>query len=113
MLPPRESIRFDMSLLDVLVLMSEGNPGAITVLNKVLEAQPEMGFLTLLSIDDMNLRGSQIWVAYKDHCKEDILLFLELIRERDQAMVDAINASQGLPEGTPPAVTHGASWNNA
>jgi hypothetical protein len=51
-------------------------------------------------------------VAYKDHCKEDILLFLELIRERDQAMVDTVNASQGLPEGTPPAVTHGASFNH-
>ena len=39
----------------------------------------------------MNIRGHQLWSAYKDHCAYDIEKLIELVRERDRDLVDAIN----------------------
>ncbi len=63
----------------------------------------------------MNIRGSQIWVGYKDHCKQDIEAFKTAISQRDQAMVDTINSECFQPdldyEGyKEKAVTSGASF---
>ena len=41
------------------------------------------GIFDILSLDDMNMRGSQIWVAYKDHCGQDIEKFIACIKERE------------------------------
>jgi hypothetical protein len=57
----------------------------------------------------MGMRGSQIWVAYKDHCKCDIAKFRQALIDRDPAMVATVNASQGHAPGTPRAATGGAS----
>lgn len=105
----RERIGAHDSLQDIIIKMSEGNPGALTALVEVVKADPVMGFMDLLHLDDMGMRGPQIWVAFKDHCKQDLAAFVKAIRERDQAMVDTVNASRGVADA-PPAVTHGASF---
>jgi hypothetical protein len=94
----------------MLLMMSEGIPGAITVLVELLNDPSGMGFLDVLHLDDMGMRGSQIWVAYKDHCKGDFEAFKKALKDRDPAMVATVNASRGLAPGTPPAVTGGASF---
>jgi hypothetical protein len=56
----------------------------------------------------MNIRGSQIWVGYKDFAHEDINVFKEALLKRDEEMVNMINdecASYGEI-----AVTHGGSY---
>jgi hypothetical protein len=91
-LPKREKINMTGSTMDLLVQMSEGNPGGATVLGQILtNTEGSKGLLKVLSLDDMNIRGSQIWVGYKDHCKEDIDVFMKCIDDRDPAMIKTIN----------------------
>ncbi|MDJ0952458.1 MAG: hypothetical protein QNJ81_02140 [Acidimicrobiia bacterium] len=87
----REKIDLKDNLKDVIVKMAEGNPGGLTVMMKIMEVDPMDGLFRLLDLDDMNIRGSQIWVGYKDHCGQDIATFIEKIKDRDPEMVDTIN----------------------
>lgn len=93
--------------IEIYKTMSEGNPGALSVLMKL--AEDPMGLMHILDLDDMGMRGSQIWVAWKYHCKEDLPTFIKALVERDPAMVDTVNASRGHASGTPSAVIGGAS----
>ncbi len=79
------------TMKDFYHLMSEGNPGAITVLGNIMSNDPISGFNTLLHLDDMNIRGSQIWVAFKDYCKKDLSMLVEAVFKRDPKMVSKVN----------------------
>ena len=105
----REELDLNNSVLDILMTMSEGNPGAANVLMELMNNY-SAGFMLILNLDDMNIRGPQIWVAYKDHCNCDIDMFCERIKKRDSTIVDAVNAEMKLdPSFEWLAVTHGAS----
>lgn len=103
----REKITGSDNLQSIMVKMSEGNPGALSVLVQMREKQGEMAFMEMLSLDDMNIRGSQIWLGYKDHCGEDIDKFLKCVKDRDDEMVKTINE---YPDGKELAVHGGASF---
>jgi hypothetical protein len=107
----RERITLNDSPFDMMIKMSEGNPGAITALAELAKNDPMgmNGVMLILHLDDMGMRGSQIWVAYKDHCKQDIAAFIKAIEDRDPAMVATVNASRGVGD-VQPAVTNGASF---
>jgi DNA-binding transcriptional LysR family regulator len=104
----RERITLNGTTLDLVVQMAEGNPGAVTALAALIK-DDDMALMRILDLDDMGMRGSQIWVAYKDHCKGDIEAFRKALINRDPAMVATVNASRGHADGTPVAVTGGAS----
>ena len=57
-----------------LTAMAAGNIGAVGVAQELYHHKPEIaiGVLALMNADDMDIRGSQLWVAYKDHCKGSI-----------------------------------------
>lgn len=111
----REKVNGKNTIPEIAVQMSEGNPGAITVLGMLLRiGEPDPGWALMLTLDDMNMRGSQIWVAFKDHCGENIEKLAGLIKNRDQDMVNTVNEqcfNPSLGEGySELAVTSGASW---
>lgn len=101
----RKKVQLNMTMTDVLIQMSESNPGAISVMVQLLK-KDENNFMFILSLDDMNIRGEQIWVGYKDYCKENIDTFIEAIKTRDKKMVDVINKECKRYI----AVTSGGSW---
>jgi hypothetical protein len=105
---PRKDIGLHDTGMDLLMTMSEGNPGALRVLSEMLT--DPIGFMQVLSLDDMNIRGTQIWVGYKDYCGEDILKFRECVKTRDPGMVEAINNEGRAGNHTWMAVTSGASF---
>lgn len=86
----RKKITFDMDPLTMIVAMAEGNPGAVRVLTELIKADP-MGIIEMLNFDDMNMRGSQIWVAYKDYCGCDIHKLRDAIKARDAEMIEMVN----------------------
>jgi hypothetical protein len=98
------------STREVILTMSEGNPGAIGVLMQLIQDPTGIGLIDILNLDDMDMRGSQIWVAYKDHCKGDLDAFKKALRDRDQSLVDAVNTLGSHAPGTPKAVIGGASF---
>lgn len=92
----REKVTLKDTVQEVIVKMAEGNPGAVRVLCELAKA--EFGIMDVLSLDDMNIRGCQIWVGYKDHCGEDLSKFRQAIKKRDQEMVTTINRESGSEE---------------
>lgn len=66
------------SFIDIITKMSEGNPGAITVLMGLLKGAPENVFL-VLDLDTLGVYGSRIWMLYKDVCKEDMEIMRSLL----------------------------------
>ena len=106
----RQKIGIDMSVVDVMMLMSEGNPGAISVMAEILKKDPANGLMYILDLDDMNIRGTQIWVGYKDYCNQNLDEFMKCVGDRDHKMVGVINAEGKLGNHEEIAVTSGASY---
>jgi hypothetical protein len=100
----RKRLDMTMTTRDVIVEMSEGNPGAINAMMALLQGGGSV--LDLLHLDNMGMRGSQIWVAFKDHCEGDVAAFVSAIRERDPDMIATVN--ENCPEHR--AVRSGASY---
>ena len=105
----REKIGLLDTGMDILLKMSEGNPGAATVLAELLKKDGTDGFFAILGLDDMNIRGSQVWVGYKDHCGMDMDRFLKAIKDRDADMVERTNEACAMTAEDEKAVTSGAS----
>jgi hypothetical protein len=82
-----ERIKYTDTMQDVIVNMSEGNPGAITVMIQMIKTAPKidpqsaLGPLgPLLNLDTLNIWGSRIWMFYKDVCNEDISKTIGILR---------------------------------
>lgn len=101
----RKEITGSMTVRDIVITMAEGNPGALSVLMQLIQ-HPKANTLDILNFDDMNMRGPQIWIAYKDHCGEDMALLVELIRKRDLALISTVNAQYPKEK----AVSYGGSF---
>lgn len=104
----RPKIELSDTGIDMMVKMSEGIPGAIVGMQAIIEAD-ENGLMLLLGLDDMNMRGSQIWEAYKYLYNEDGKAFVEGIRNRSQEIVDFVNERSAVVGGEK-AVVSGASF---
>ena len=104
----RERINLEDDIMSVILKMSEGNPGALSVITEIIKVGGDTGFMEILNLDDMNIRGGQIWFGYNDFAGGDLDIFRAAIMERSQAMVDRINESNNREERD---VTSGASYN--
>ena len=83
-------ITLEDSQIIAVTKMSEGNPGALTVLMELLK-NTEHGLISIMHLDDMDIRGWKIWVGYKNYCKNDLKKFYDLIMSRDAHMIQFIN----------------------
>lgn len=80
-------IKLTDSAMDMLTKMSGGNPGALSVLMKSMEAAPKIDpdsalgpFGPMLQLDTLDIYDSEIWILYKDVCCTDLTLMLALLR---------------------------------
>lgn len=73
-------INLDMVPLDAVVKMAEGNPGATHVMAQLLKPNLVEGFMDICRLDDLELYGPDIWLAYKDVCGMDIKKLRERLR---------------------------------
>lgn len=108
----REKLTLEDNGLSIIFKMAEGNPGAVKGLTALIEDDFMSGNMLMLGLDDMNIRGSQIWTAYKHYCNEDIEKFKEVIHKRDADMVAFVNEEQASVNGEK-AVTGGASFDRS
>lgn len=105
----RKEISGNQPMTEVLTTLAEGNVGALTVLMRLIRENQMSGFLAVLNLDDMNIRGEQVWVGYKDFCKEDLGLFRSVVQKRDPEMVKFLNTTDRC-SGPWLAVTGGGSY---
>ena len=61
-----EKIKPNMSAQEIVITMCEGNPGAINVLMQMIGDPNPRGFLDILLLDSMGIRGSQIYMLWSD-----------------------------------------------
>lgn len=81
----------ESALMNRLVELSDGNPGAATTLSTIVNERPGEALQVLETLDAMNIRGSRIWLGYKDYCGQDIDDFVDSVLAHDEEMVELIN----------------------
>jgi len=103
-----------MSMLDIMVSLAEGHPGAARVIGELASAAPTvdpdsalgpMG--PLFALDNLDCYGSRIWMFYKDVCGQDVNKMLGIMRacqmgftsDRDiNAAIDGDSARLDIPD---------------
>lgn len=80
-------IKLSDTILDVVVKMGEGNPGALRVCTEILQEDKGIdpdntlgGLETVLALDTLGIYGARIWMLYKDVCGEDLTKTLAVLR---------------------------------
>lgn len=71
--------------IDMIMKIAEGNPGAITVLMKIMmegeKIDPDSHpMLTIMALDTHDIYGSRVWQLYKDVCGQNLMHMLGLLR---------------------------------
>jgi len=67
-----------------------GIPAAREIVKSIIKDFENAEF-DLLHIDDMNLHGSALIIAYEQYCKSSLSKLLELVRERDESLIEFVN----------------------
>lgn len=77
----------ELTFQDMLILLADGNPGAITAMMHCANASPIVDPLAwagpyqpLLHLDSFGIYGPQIWVLYKDLASQSTVNTLALLR---------------------------------
>lgn len=72
-------ITTDMSMQDMLITMSEGNPGALTCMMQMMNSD-SMALLDIMLFDSIGIYGSKIYMVWNDCCGRDMRKFKETIQ---------------------------------
>ena len=82
-----ERIKFNDTLMDMLIKLAEGNPGGLNVVmqlikrSSVIDPDAALGPLAhILGLDSFGIYGSRIWMFYKDVCDEDLISMIAVMR---------------------------------
>jgi hypothetical protein len=80
-------IQLEDSVTSAIVKMCDGNPGGLTVLMELIKQVPQIdpecfmgGLNYILSLDDLGLYGSRIWMLFKDVCGQEVAGVVVLFR---------------------------------
>ncbi|MDD4588908.1 MAG: hypothetical protein PHG06_00565 [Parabacteroides sp.] len=80
-------ITLEDNAMSAIMKLADGNPGAATVCIRLLKEAGDIdtnsfvgGLGTLLSLDTENVYGSEIWMLYKDVCKESLWKTVAVLR---------------------------------
>lgn len=91
-----------MDLDATITILSEGNQPT----KKLLHICADVDHMLLLHLDDMNMRGLQIWAAYYGHCEGIFDRFRVSVVSRDLAMIGYVNQGEwphrAVPRGGAP-----------
>lgn len=89
-------LKLEMHLNDALFALSEGVPGAITVMMDSLrygdQIDPDNGFGVwgfMLNLDQMGIYGCRIWRLYKDVCGENLAKSIAMVRSVQMGILTA------------------------
>lgn len=75
-------------MLDILMKLSQGNPGALSVLMQVAQtSNPVTAAIVFSFLAENNLTGSTIWILYKDWQKENVDNFIDKIMNHPEQVL--------------------------
>lgn len=67
----------ELQLIENIMFIGNGNPGAITVLGTIKRDYPEKLMNIIYKLKSNQIRGHNVWLIYKKKCGLDIQTFLE------------------------------------
>jgi len=83
------------TVMDMLIKICEGNPGALTVCMKLIDEESKIDpdsalapYGTIMSFDTHGVYGSHIWTTYKDICNMDITKLIGVFRAIQLGFMD-------------------------
>ena len=62
----KEKLTADMSTMDMVMTMCEGNPGALNVIMQMMN--DPRSFMDILLCDSLDIRGSKLYMLHNDCC---------------------------------------------
>lgn len=83
----KQRIKLTDTTMDVVVKMSEGNPGAMQVLMQMLST-PVGGLHNILVLDSLGIYGTDIYVLHNDICERDLNKTLGVITAVQRGLFD-------------------------
>lgn len=96
-------LKLDDTVQDMVIKISEGNPGALTVCLDILKKGKSIdpdgfdsGIGSLLLFDSLSLYGSQIWMLYKDVCGEDLTKTVAMLRAWQLGFISEDNLKHAI-----------------
>lgn len=99
----KDRLTLGMSGMDAMILMSDGNPGAIIALSEIMQANPRVdpdsslgGWSGMLFLDTLDIYGSDIWLLFKDICGQDPVKVLALLRAVQMGLMDRNELKNGI-----------------
>lgn len=75
-------IKINDSVQDIVLKMSEGNPGALTTCFEIIKAKNNdivQSIPIFLTLDNMKLYGSHLYMLWNDCCNRDIKEVLNVV----------------------------------
>lgn len=98
-----DRINFEMGLMDIIMGMSEGNPGALNAIMGTMEINAEVdpdsalgNMGTVIMLDSFKIYGSDIWVLYKDVCGQSALNMIAIIRAVQMGIMDLADLKEAM-----------------
>lgn len=96
-------IGLEDTVQSALIKMSDGNPGALTVLAAMLRDGKRIdplgfagGFGAVLSLDTEGVYGSRIWLLFKDVCGESLVRTLAVLRAVQLGLLTSVDLAAAL-----------------
>lgn len=94
------------SMMEIMIKMSGGNPGALRVLLQIVKQSPKIdpqgameGLGPLLGLDTENIYEERIWMLYKDVCGLDMVKMLACLRASQLGLITSSQLSEAV-DGT-------------
>lgn len=66
--------------MDRLLAIAQGNPGALVVLSQLVKNHPEKLDNLISKLESRNIRGSQLYVIWKEQCECNLEQLIEYIQ---------------------------------
>lgn len=89
-----------MTVQDLMIELSEGNPGALTVLIQMVQEAQALDTMSSLMflfayMKANGIVGPEIWILYKDECGSDYDTFIQTLALRAEAEAITFEAASG------------------
>lgn len=93
----------DLSMVEILANMSEGNQEALQFLTALVSADPLLALFYMLLLDKLGIYGYKIAILWKDCCEKDWIKWIKTLEafRLGNFSKDHIHAKLELPAPTP------------
>lgn len=99
-------IQMHHTMMDIIIAMSDGNPGAVSVLSRIVRDNPKIdpddfmgGVGPVLGLDTADIYGPDIWRLYKDVCEQNLIYMLALLRATQLGIVTESSVKRAIARG--------------